>query len=175
MELRLGKLLIEAGVLDGQQVESVLEEQQRTGEPFGVIAERLFNVDPAATEAAWARQYSRLTRTIDPAREAFDDRARDLVTRRQAWQFRVLPVRFEPHELMVATTQQHLPRALRFATNVIGYPVYFVLAEPLALGEALCRHYPLPGMTPHSVIDDGLDQLFVGGWVSAPASSSPMA
>ena len=88
-----------------------------------------------------------------------DKDALAIITRRQAWQFRVLPVRFEPHELMIATTQSHLPRALRFAAHVIGYPVFFVLADPEALGRALCTHYPLPGLTPRSVTDDGLDRL----------------
>ena len=32
-------------------------------------------------------------------------------------------------------------------------------AEPDLLGQALCKHYPLPGMTPRSVIDDGMDRL----------------
>jgi hypothetical protein len=159
MELRLGELLIEGGVLDRYQVEYVLERQHETGEPFGVIAERELGVDPDAVEIAWARQYAGLTRTIDPDIEVYDPRAAILVTRRQAWQFRVLPIRFDPVELMMATTQLHLRRALRFATNVTGIPVFFVMAEPLALGRALCRRYPLPGMTPDCVLDDGMDRL----------------
>jgi len=159
MELRLGDLLIESGVLDEEQVARVLERQMESGEPFGVLAERMFGIDPIAVEAAWARQYAGLTRTIDPSIEFCDERALAIITRRQAWQFRVLPVRFEPHELMVATTQAHLPRALRFAANVIGYPVFFVMSDPDALGRALCKRYPLPGLTPRSVIDDGLDRL----------------
>jgi hypothetical protein len=159
MELRLGQLLIDRGVLAEEQVERILRHQQHSGEPFGCIAERLYGVEPAEIEQAWARQYASLTRTIDPAVEVFEERATAMVTRRQAWQFRVLPVRFDPTELMIATTQMHLGRALRFATNVIGVPVYFVMADPLALGAALCKRYALPGMTPASVIDDGLDRL----------------
>jgi hypothetical protein len=159
MELRLGELLIESGVLSEAQVRAILAHQRETGTPFGVIAERLFDVDPDAVELAWARQYASLTRTIDPDVEVFDPRAIELVTRRQAWQFRVLPVRFEPVELMMATTQAHLRRALRFATNVIGVPVFIVMAEPAALGRALCRHYALPGMTAECVLEDGLDRL----------------
>jgi hypothetical protein len=140
-------------------VRHILDHQQDSAEPFGLLAERLFRVDPAAIEAAWARQYASLTRTIDPEVEAFDRKALELVTRRQAWQFRVLPVRFEPSELMMATTQIHLRRALRFATNVIGIPVFLVMAEPEALGRALCRHYPLRGMTPGSVLNDGLGSI----------------
>jgi hypothetical protein len=159
MELRLGDLLIESGVLNREQVQEIIAEQKTTAEPFGLLAERLFGVDPAAVETAWARQYARITRTIDPTMEVFDDRALALVTRRQAWQFRVLPVRFTPTELMMATTQSHLPRALRFAANVICFPVYYVMAEPDTLGAALCRHYRLPGLTSASLSDASLDHL----------------
>lgn len=154
MEVRLGQLLVEDGVLTSQQVEEIVAEQERTGEPFGLLAERLFGVDPHKIEEAWARQYAHLTRTVKPEVEVFDEQATELVTRRQAWQFRILPLRFEGRELLIATTEQHLRRALRFATNVIGIPVFFVMADPLDLGRALCAHYALPGMTPESVLDD---------------------
>ena len=159
MELRLGELLVEQGILNPAQVEQILRHQQETGEPFGVLAERLYEVAPSAVENAWAKQYANLTRVIDPELEICDDSALRLVTRRQAWQFRVMPVRFDGVELMLATTQTHLRRALRFATNVIGVPVYLVMADPEALGRALCRHYPLPGMSPRSVLDDGMDKI----------------
>ncbi len=153
-EVRLGQLLVEADVLTTQQVDDIVAQQQRTGEPFGLLAERLFGVDPRKIEDAWARQYAGLTRTVNLAIEVFDDQAAELVTRRQAWQFRIMPLRFEGRELLIATTQQHLRRALRFATNVIGIPVFFVMADPMDLGRALCARCPLPGMTPESVNDD---------------------
>ena len=159
MEVRLGQLLIETGVLTVTQVERILKEQQRSGEPFGLLCERLFHIDPSAVEHAWASQYASLSRIVDPAAEVIEPEALALVTRRQAWQFRVLPMRFDSGELMVATTQQHLRRALRFATAVMCVPVFLVLATPEALGQALCRHYPLPGMTPRSVNDGEMDHL----------------
>ena len=157
MEVRLGQLLVESGVLTGQQVDHIVAAQADTGEPFGLLAERLFSVDPERIEEAWAKQYAGLTRTVDPRVEVFNEDASALVTRRQAWQFRILPIRFEGRELLIATTQQHLRRALRFATNVIGIPVFFVMSESKALGRALCRRYPLPGMTPEAVDDDVIE------------------
>lgn len=157
-EVRLGQLLAESGVLTADQVDRVVAVQENTGEPFGLLAERLFGVDPQAIEDAWAKQYAGLTRTVDPQVEVFDDKAAELVTRRQAWQFRILPLRFEGREMIIATTQKHLRRALRFATNVIGVPVFFVMADSEALGRALCARYPLPGMTPGSVDDDLIDR-----------------
>ncbi len=158
-EVRLGQILVESGVLSERQVQEILDVQERSGEPFGLLAERLCGVDPDTIEDAWARQYARLTRTVDPHTEAYDEDAGQLITRRQAWQFRILPLRVEGREVVIATTQGHLRRALRFATNVIGVPVFFVMADPRKLGEALCRRYPLPGLTPASVDDDTIDRL----------------
>ena len=159
MELRLGQLLIDSGVLNPMQVQRILEAQLESHEPFGVLAERLFSIHPDQVEQAWALQYASLSRDLDLAHEFIDPKALGCITRRQAWQFRVLPMRFDGSELMMATTQQHLRRALRFATGVMGLPVFLVLASPAALGEALCRHYSLPGMTPQSVADDAMDYL----------------
>jgi len=159
MEVRIGQLLVDNRVLTSREVGLVLAEQHRTGEPFGVISERMFQIDPEIIERAWATQYAGLTRTVVPEAETFDQFALDVVTRRQAWQFRVLPIRFDDGELMIATTQQHLRRALRFATGVIGVPVFLVLCTPEQLGDALCRHYPLAGMTTRSVNDDLMDRV----------------
>ena len=73
------------------------------------------------------------------------------VTRRQAWQFRVVPLRWEDGALVIATTSDHLQRALRFATQVMPIPVFFVLTNEAELGDALSRHYPIPGLTSTSI------------------------
>ena len=160
MELRLGEILVSQGVLSEHQVEQVLEQQRQNQRPFGVLCEELFGTDPHAIEDAWSHQYAGFARVIDPNAEVFDPAALELLTRRQAWQFRTLPIRFDNGELMLATTRMHLCRALRFATITLGVPLYFVLAQPDSLGDALCRHYRLPGMTPASVNDHAMDHLF---------------
>ncbi|MHC5023050.1 MAG: GspE/PulE/PilB domain-containing protein [Planctomycetota bacterium] len=159
MECRIGALLVESGILNQAQLDEILRRQRRTSEPLGLLAEKMYNVDPDAVEETWVRQYTLLTRTVDPTIEIFEPRALELVTRRQAWQFRVLPIRFDDEELMVATTASHLRRALRFTTRVIGVPTYLVLADADRLGQALCRQFALPGMTSACVDDGCLDHL----------------
>lgn len=163
MQARLGQVLVQSGVLTQEQVDQVLAQQVQSGKPFGLLCERMFSVAPTQIEEAWAAQYAGLTRTVDPTAEAFDPQALALITRRQAWQFRVLPIRFDDGELMMATTTQHLRRALRFATNVITVPVYLVIADPLVLGQSLCKHYSLPGMTAKSVLDNDFERLAAVG------------
>lgn len=150
--VRIGEVMIEHGLLSREQVEVILREQQTLRRPFGELAERLFGVSDKAVERAWAHQYAHLTEHIDPRKEPIDAEVLALVDRRQAWQFRVLPIRRDGREVMIATVLEHLPRALRFAMRQFRAPCYFVLAKPVALGEALVKHYPMGGMTPDAIL-----------------------
>ena len=86
--LRLGEVLVEQGMLSETQVEQILTTQRTTCRPFGVIAESLCNLSMEAIEEAWASQYAQNTRTIDPYAEIPRAEAKELITTRQAWQFR---------------------------------------------------------------------------------------
>jgi hypothetical protein len=154
MTLPIGHLLVDMGVLTEQQRAWILEEQRISGRPFGDLAEEMFGIDPRSVEKAWASQYASTTKWIDPAIESIDPAVVGLINRRQAWQFKILPVRYEGSDLMVATSVHHLVRALNFATKVIPANCYFVLAEPEALGDALVRCYPMEGMTREMVAAD---------------------
>jgi len=149
----LGELLVKAGVLSPEQRDQVLETQRLRGGPFGAVAEELFNVSPNAVEKAWAEQYSLFAAHVDPRTYQVQARALDLLTRRQAWQFRILPLGFQGNDMLACTTQEGLVRALRFVGWRLGHSCQFVLAEPIQLGEALEKHYPLAGMTARNVID----------------------
>lgn len=149
--LRLGDLLVSSGDLTPAQRDEVLQEQRIGGRPFGEIAEWMFGVSPAAVESAWAQQVSDLAPHIDPRSENIDPYALRQIGRRQAWQFSVLPVRFVGEELVVCTTKEELPRALKFVGWRIGAPCRVVIADAQGLGEALERHYPMSGMTASTV------------------------
>lgn len=146
MTLRLGDLLVARGLLSPEQRDRVLEAQRVRGRPFGALAEDMFGLDPALVEQAWAEQYAAVAPRIDPLAEAVDLEALTLVERRQAWQFSVLPLRFESGELVVCTTREELPRALKFVGWRLAQAVYLVTAEHDAFVAALKRHYPAEGM-----------------------------
>jgi len=134
------------GVLTGQQVETVLQEQRRTGRPFGVIVERLFNVNPTVLDRAWAEQYAANSSPVDPATERCDLEVVQTVTRRQAWQFKILPLRRDAGgDVMVCTSKENLPRALRFAYGHFGPCCYFVVCDEEKLIDALEKRHPMPG------------------------------
>lgn len=146
MSIRLGEVMVRRGLLTNAQVEEILEEQVRSRRPFGLIAEQLFNIEGPVIEQAWAEQYAEISGAFDLDANSPQPEAIACVSRRQAWQFSVLPVRFEGAELVMATTRENLPRALRFATRVLERPCYLVLVDSRTLDDALGLHYPMPGM-----------------------------
>lgn len=144
-DIRIGQILVQQGVLNEQQVLEVLEAQKRNGLPFGVLAERMFEVTVESIEEAWVEQYTRVTGGIDLSQLEVDSEALKLINRRQAWQFEMLPVHFETTgELLMAATRQRLARAVTFAAHRLEPVVYFRVAESEQLRDFLRKYYPMP-------------------------------
>lgn len=155
--MQLGEILIEQGMLTAGQVEAVLEAQCRTGGAFGQLAERMFGLSMSDVEKAWSVQYANQTHSLMIEDLVPEPSVLGIVDRRQAWQFRVLPVRREDTELVLVTTQEHLTRAMRFALRHIPEPCFFLLAESDSLGIALSEHYPMGGMSARFIRGRGFD------------------
>ena len=148
--IRIGRLLVENGVMTEHQVFEVVRAQKQLHLPFGVLAERMFEVTIESIESAWIEQYHRFTGTLDLSQRDIDARALRHISRRQAWQFEVLPLGFEPTgELLLAASRERLARAVTFATNRIDHAVFFRVAESNQLRTFLRRHYPMPEVSQH--------------------------
>ncbi len=148
MSVRLGEILVARGLLSESQRGRILEAQKSSGRPFGVLAEQMFGLSPRDVEQAWAEQFAHEAERIDPTAVVPEPQALACIERRQAWQFRVLPMRFEHGELVMATDAVSLPRAMRFAGWRVGAPCWFVIADPEPLSTALRTFYPMPGFQP---------------------------
>ncbi len=143
--IRIGEIMVRRGILSQQQVLEILDRQRQVRLPFGVLAEQLFEVAVETIEEAWIEQYCHLTGEIDLRQEQVDVRVLKLINRRQAWQFEILPLRFEPSgELLIAASRERLARAVTFAANRLKPIVYFRVAERDQLRDFLKRHYPMP-------------------------------
>ncbi len=143
--MRIGEMLVRMGVLTRTQVDAVLAEQESSSEPFGAIAERLFSVSNEQIEHAWIEQTQERATLFD-AERGVDEDVRDLVIRRQAWQFGIVPLRLDDGHLVAATSRKQLPRAVRFATRVLGMPAQFEVADDHTLEQLLAHQYPVRGM-----------------------------
>jgi len=147
MNVRLGELLVERGVLTGAQRDEILAQQRVNPKPFGLLAEQMFGVSPRAVEGAWASQYARLADWVEPAEVSPGRDALEMLDARQAWQFGVLPVRVDDEGLELATSEERLAKALRFTGWRVSMPCRFVMCDEAALMEAVTRHYPMAGLS----------------------------
>lgn len=141
--VRLGELLVELGQLTPAQVLHILDVQAVTHRPFGDLAERLFGVSPRVVATAWADQFARQTPPQDVADQPCDPKCLRLVTARQAWQFRLVPMRREFGHLLVAVEGERLLNAVNFAGRMLPVSPCFLLAERRSLRSLLMRHYPV--------------------------------
>ncbi len=143
--IQIGELLVEQGVLTREQVNHILKVQKVSQRPFGDLAERLFGINPKAVEDAWVEQYIRIAGVVDLDDLEVDTECLRMLSRRQAWQFRLLPLnRDEDQNLNMATTADELVRSVNFATRAFDEPVHFLIAERAQLREFLMKHYPVP-------------------------------
>jgi len=144
-DIRIGQILLDQGVLTEQQVFEIIQAQKDGAVPFGVLAERMFDVTVESIELAWVEQYCRFSGPIDLAHQQFDTEALRLINRRQAWQFEILPIRYESGgELLMAASRKRLARAVTFVARRLEPAVYFRVADSRQLREFLMTHYPMP-------------------------------
>lgn len=157
--MRIGEMLVRLGLLNRAQVEEILETQSSSNESFGAIAERLFQVPPEEIERAWIEQTHERATMFDADR-GIDDDAKELVIRRQAWQFGIVPLRIDDGHLVAATSRTQLPRAVRFATRVLGMPAQFEIADEETLASLLAFQYPMRGMDKSMLEGKGFGKFF---------------
>ena len=141
---RIGEILVMKGLLTQEQVGHILQTQHRAGRPFGELAEQLYGIGPREVEDAWADQYLSYGTATDLRQQRICPHVLQVINRRQAWQFRVLPLHREDGEIVAATSHDRLRRAVTFAWRRFDEPVYFVIAQPQQLEDFLMTYYPWP-------------------------------
>ncbi len=158
MTIRLGDILVRHRCLTPDQRDEILRVQHDTARPFGVLAEELFGVSPADVETAWASQYAAIAPRYDPRLHPVEPEILRTIERRQAWQFRLIPVRREGDETVFVTSVEDLARALRFTGWRINGPCTFCICDRDTLSIGLSMHYPIEGMD-HTFLGRVMDDL----------------
>jgi hypothetical protein len=157
MTIRLGELLVVQGALTGAQRNEILEIQSKSQRPFGVIAEERFGVSPGIIEMAWATQYASIAKRINPTAIEIDTPLLELVSKRQAWQFGLIPVRQLEGEIEFVTSMECLIRALRFVGWRIQSMCTFGICDLPTLKRGLEMHYPFESAS-SSMVDQMVKQ-----------------
>lgn len=143
---RIGEFLRKQGQLTNQQITAILTAQAKSGRPFGDLAQQMYAVSARAVEAAWVEQYLSYGTCVDLDGQQVDPTVLGLLTRRQAWQLQLLPLRREDGRLLVATSHERLTRTVNYAWRRLGQPVVVLVASASQLQQHLQHRYPWPAM-----------------------------
>ncbi len=74
---------------------------------------------------------------------------RGKVSRRQAWQFALVPMEAKGDDLHVMSTAEHAARAARFVRRVLGMRACVHLVSDATLVKRLLRDFGFSGTLPH--------------------------
>lgn len=141
MSKPMGQILIDKGILSETQRDQVLRAQRGTNRPFGELAEKMFEVSQEEIESVWAEQYGSIAEWVDPSDTEIPSHVLCVLSGRQAAQFAMIPIRYAGRSLVLCTTREQLPRALRFASSTFGAECTLALCETEQLSAGLRKHY----------------------------------
>ena len=138
----LGRLLIRDGVITPEQLESALAEQRTTRERLGEILCRRGDIRPEDLASALARQLGH--GRFEPAKEAVDPAALELIPAEMAQRMHVLPVRLEETAFVVAMADPLDVEAidqLRQIAERAQKLLKILVGTPAAIAESSAQHY----------------------------------
>lgn len=90
----------------------------------------------------WADDYVAVCDHRDIGAGEVSPECAGLISRRQARQFQMVPVRWSEGQLEIATTQQCLERALEFCMQSLTHACRFVVVSPDRLEQLVAEVYP---------------------------------
>jgi hypothetical protein len=145
-------MLVRQGALTEPQLNHALDVQTVTGRPLGELCERLFDVPSAAVRTAWAQQYLAIHGECDGNDLEPEADCIAMLNPRQAWQFRLVPVRrdFDTNgigHLIVAAGRRDLAKAMTFACRTLPLAPAFVVVTPTRLRALLTYYYKVSPQT----------------------------
>jgi len=141
---RIGELLVRYGELSNEELSTILAEQRRDYRPFGRIAADMFDISESAIWNAWSEQYAEYCPRIQLDDQLQEPAVLNELTSDEAWEFYLLPLRCQDGDLILVTSEDHLPKALQFLDRRLSKAVLVWLAgNPDQLYAALRKAYPV--------------------------------
>jgi hypothetical protein len=140
---RIGELLSQLVELSGHDVEEILHEQQTTQRRFGEIALSWGLCQPEHVWSAWSRQVGSggEVEHVDLDRDGIDAQAVALLHANVAKAFRVIPVRADGQEVVLASEAVLTERVKDEIEGLLKRNVKFVIAARNQIDAAIDAYY----------------------------------
>jgi len=138
---KLGEILIDQGVLTYEQVTRVLARQMYDDRPFGQIAADAFDIEERVIWQTVAEQVLMNAESVNISTETWTKEALRAISAHDAWTYRLLPLRYEHGELVIATSAYELPGALSLIEREVYDNHRIVIADAKVLEQTIAERY----------------------------------
>lgn len=160
---RIGQILVDMGFISDDQLEMLLEEQQRQpGEKLGKIAEQLGLVTDDQIVQALAEQLNMQVVGLEDFE--LTDELKSSITETMAQLYRVIPVQREDDSLTLATCDPQNLTIQDELRTFLGLDIRLLVATEREITKALEKHYDAGGESVEKLVeqledDDDLKKL----------------
>ena len=145
-EPHLAELMVDHGLLERATARELLQRAAREAGAFTARVAEHFDMEIDEVYEALADEIAARAPRVSLGTERLDAGAARLLPARAAWGPLLLPMRFEQGELICATSEDTLARAVAAAEAELNDPCRFVLASPDALMQFIAERYELEGI-----------------------------
>ncbi len=154
--LRLGQILLNAGLLQIAELNTCLEHQNRWGGRIGEILVEQGVV--SAQQLVWALAFQLGIPSVDLEEEAIDPYCIGQVPPSFAREHRAFPFKLSLESntktFVVAMSDPTLQSSVRILREYLNAPIKIVLVSEAALWDALARFYPTHSILPRIAIKE---------------------
>lgn len=150
---RIGQILVDMGFISDEQLEMLLEEQQRQpGEKLGKIAEELGLITDDQLAQALAEQMN--LQVISLADFELPPATRDQISETMAQLYRVIPIRRDDDVLTIATCDPQNLSVQDEMRTFLGLDIRVLVATEREITKALEKFYNAGGDTVERIIEE---------------------
>ena len=172
---RLGQILIDLGIIDEEQLDSMLEEQSnRGGELLGRVGVSMSLITEEQLAEALAEQWS--TTVVQLGDMHLKSDVLQYVSEPMAQLYRILPLSLEGNRLTIASAE---PQKIQIADELrvlLGYDIHVRVATDPEIQKAIEKYYSSATDTVESIVDtlEG-DKELEAAAKAAEARNGPIA
>jgi type IV pilus assembly protein PilB len=137
---RIGQILVDLGFITDEQLEMLLEDQQRRpGQLLGKMAETMGLVSDEQLAQALAEQWN--MQVVVLSQTSIPPQVLTYVTEPMAQMYRIVPISFRDNTLTVATCEPQNLTVQDELRTFLGYDIRSVVTTEREIKEALNRYY----------------------------------
>ena len=149
---RIGQILVDLGLIDEQQLETMLEEQSSRGELLGRVGLALGFYSEEQLGEALAEQWG--TTFVSLYDREIAPEALAAISEPMAQLYRVVPIKLEGNQLTIASSEPQKIQIADELRTLLGYDIHVCVATEPEITKAIEKSFSSDADSVESLVED---------------------